>query len=335
MPADFSSSRRIISDRAAEWLARREGGWSAAEAAEFARWRQADPAHDAAVRQLEAAQHLLRRLPETPAATQMLAELDQLQQSHRKVVRFNTWLKVGAGLAAAACLAFAFWATRPGPHSTTSFATTAEQHRTVDLTDGSTLLLNNGSEVDVDFGSGERRVNLHQGEVHFSVVKDAARPFIVAAGSIRVRAVGTAFNVRRNPGAIEVVVTEGKVHVSRADADSVEAVYLVAGESTTVNLDGVAPLAVARLAPEDYRGKLAWKAPQLNFVDTPLADAVAQFNRYSRVQLEIGDPELASRPVGGGFTADQAENFANTLLATEQVRLERVSDTHIILRKSR
>lgn len=334
MSADIPSSDNV-SARAADWLARREGGWSAAEATEFARWRSTHPSHDAAVRRLEAAQHLLRRLPESPAATSMLAELDALEQARRKVVRFHTWVKIGAGLATAACIALAFWAVSPKSHSSVSFAATAAEHRTVDLNDGSTLLLNNGSEVDVAFGSGERRVNLHQGEVHFSVAKDAARPFVVAAGAVRVRAVGTAFNVRRNPAAIEVVVTEGKVQVSRADADSIEPVFLVAGESTTISIDDVAPMAVARLAPEDYRGKLAWKAPQLNFVDTPLAEAVAQFNRYSRVQLEIGDPELASRPVGGGFTADQAENFANILLAGGDVRLERVSDTHIILRKSR
>ncbi len=324
-----------VEARAAELLARRDGGWSAAEAAEFVRWREADPRHEGAVRRLEAAQRLLRRLPESPAAAEMLAELDALQRAHRKVVVFHTWLKIGGALAAAAAVAVAFWIASPHLHSTVSFVTAADQHRTVDLTDGSTLLLNNGSKVDVDYRSGERRINLHQGEVHFSVAKDAARPFIVAAGSVRVRAVGTVFNVRRDPGAIEVIVTEGKVQVSRSDAASIEPVFLVAGESTTVTTDGAAPLTVAQITPDDVHSKLAWEAPRLVFADTALSDAVARFNRYSRVQLEIGDPELASLPVGGGFDADKSEVFANILLAGGSVSLERASDTHIILRKPR
>ncbi|HET7535850.1 MAG TPA: FecR domain-containing protein [Candidatus Didemnitutus sp.] len=335
MSTNPANHPEAIESRAAEFLAQRDGGWSFAEAAEFARWRLADAQHDAAVRRLEAAQRLLRRLPESPAAAAMLSELDALQLARRKVVAFHNWLKVGGALAAAACVALVVWVASPRLRSSASFSTAAGQHRTVDLTDGSTLLLNNGSEVDVDFRSSERRVNLHQGEVHFSVAKDASRPFIVAAGSVRVRAVGTAFNVRRDQTAIEVVVTEGKVQVSRADTAALDPVYLVAGESTTVNTDGSAPLAVARINSDDVRAKLAWQAPRLVFSDTALADAVARFNRYSKVQLEIGDPELASLPVGGGFDADKAEEFANILLAAGGVKLERVSDTHIILRKPR
>lgn len=328
-------------ESAAERLARRDGGWTAAEAAEFARWRAANPRHEAAVQRLGAAQRLLRRLPESPAAVQMLAELEGLSRPRRRLVRLRPWMMAAGVLAAAACVAFAVWSRAPRPHSTVTFATAAGQHRTVDLTDGSTLLLNSGSEVDVEYRANERRINLHQGEVHCSVAKDASRPFVVAAGFVRVRAVGTAFNVRRDRAAIEVLVTEGRVDVSRDGGPSASVapagpLLLRAGESVVIDADPAAPLpAVGRLAPEDFRAKLAWHASRLVFDNTPLAEVVTRFNRYSRMQLEIGDPELAGRPVGGTFDADNAEAFANLLLASGDVRLERVSDTRIILHKAR
>jgi len=322
-----------IERHAAAMLAERDGGWSAADAARFDAWRAADPRHDAAVRRLEAAQRLLRRLPESPEAAGLLAELDASLPPPRSVTRLPAW--AGVALAAAACLAFAVWNLATRAPSAVSFATAPHERRTVDLTDGSTLLLNSGSEVDVEYLADERRINLHHGEVHFSVRTDAHRPFVVAAGPVRVRALGTAFNVRRGAAAIEVVVTEGRVAISRDPAEPAP-LQLAAGESATIGTDPARPLPAAeRLEPASLRARLAWQAPMLRFDDTPLADAVVQFNRHSPMQLEIADPELAARPVAGTFAGHNAEAFANLLVAGGDVRIERVSDTRIVLRKAR
>lgn len=318
--------------QAAEFLARRDAGWTPAEAADFALWRATDPRHEAAVRRAETTRHLLQRLPEAPGVADLLAEVEALSRP-RPVIRLQPWLRAAGALAAAAAVAFGLWTVVPRSHSTVTFAATAGQHRTVDLTDGSTLLLNSGSEVDVRYEAAERRVNLRQGEVHFSVAKDAQRPFIVAAGPVRVRAVGTAFNVRLQPAAIEVIVTEGKVQVSRDEAAADTPLFLVAGESALIGSAATGPLPAGTILPPDaLREKLAWQAPRLEFADAPLAEVVARFNRHSPVQLELGDPELATRRVGGTFDGNNAEAFANLLLATGDVRLERASPTRIILR---
>lgn len=330
-----------VHEKAAALLTRRDAGWTAEEAAEFALWRAADPRHETAVRRIEAAQRLLSRLPESPAASALLAELETVTRSSRRVTRLGPWLKA-AGLAAAAGLGFALWTRvspgdRPAPNS---YLTAAGEHRTVALSDGSTLLLNGDSQVDVEFRSGERRVTLQQGEVHFAVAKDAARPFIVAAASIKVRAVGTAFNVKRELNAVEVVVTEGKVMVSRDQtpgpgATVTDAVFLSAGESVAVDALGSQPLhAASALSPDNLREKLAWQTRRLEFSNTPLGEVIACFNRHSTIQLELGDAGLAARPVGGTFNADNAEGFVNLLVASGDMTAERVSDTRIILRKA-
>lgn len=336
MAAEFSRDR-AISEKAAMLLTRRDEGWTADEAAEFALWRAADPRHEAAVRRLEATQRLFERLPETILTASLHAELAELERSSRRPRRSSPWLKLTGTLAAAASVALIVWLMVPHVRSTVSFATAATEHRTIDLTDGSTLLMNTGSEIDVDYRPQERRVNLRHGEVHFSVAKSTERPFVVAVGAVQVRAVGTAFNIRRESAAVEVIVTEGKVRVSReVDALATEPLYLAAGEAARIEVDATHPLPGAgSLAPEAMREKLAWQAPRLKFDNTPLSEVVTQFNRYSRVQLAIADPELAARPVGGTFNADNAEAFVGLLLTSGDVRVERVSETHLVLRKAR
>ena len=333
------NSDDAVHNQAAAFLTRRDAGWSPDEAAEFALWRAADPRHAAAVQRIESTQRLLARLPESPAAADLLAELDALTPP-RRVVGFAPWLKA-AGLAAAAGLAVAIWsvASRPDVSAADTHVTAVGESRTLALSDGSTLLLYGGSRIEVGFGPGERRVALQQGEVHFAVAKDPARPFVVAAGAIEVRAVGTAFNVRRASAAVEVVVTEGKVMVSRelsADAGPpvTDAVFLVAGQSLAIDATGTRPFqAAVVLSPESLREKLAWQSPRLEFSNTPLGEVVARFNRHSRIQLELGDAALAARPVGGTFNADNAEGLVNLLVATGDIAAERVSETRIVLRQ--
>jgi transmembrane sensor len=86
----------------------------------------------------------------------------------------------------------------------------------VTLPDGSVLQLNTDSVVETAYSPTERRVRLKKGEAFFSVAKNPQRPFWVDVGAVSVRAVGTAFNVRFRPEAVEVLVKEGKVSVNQA-----------------------------------------------------------------------------------------------------------------------
>jgi transmembrane sensor len=334
---DPASTSDAINDAAAAWLARRASGFNTSQAAEFARWREADARHVAAFRRAEATQRLLARLPETPAAAAMLAEVDALYSARQRVVPFSTLWKSAVGLAAAASIALFFWTSKPNLDSANATYTTAVgHHQSINLPDGSTLVLNSGSEVEVAFEAAERHVRLQHGEAHFYVAKDAARPFLVSAGAVTVRAVGTAFNVRRQAAAIEVLVTEGKVQVTRDDtshlkAEEREPIYLVAGERALI--PGVPAAALASISPVAPSERNAQRAPRLVLTGTRLSDVVESFNQYSRVQMEIADPDLANRSVGGNFDADNAEAFINLLSKAGDVRVERVSENRVLLHK--
>lgn len=342
----FSADDAAIRERAALWLAQRDAGFAPGQAEEFARWRDADPRHAEALATMEATRHLLARLPESPAAAALLAEVDALCAARtsarpaRRVVSFHPWLKAVAGLAAvAAGLALFFLLPLGARDADATYATAAGQHRSLDLSDGSTLVLADNSEVHVAFTAGERRVLLRRGETHFYVAKNPARPFLVTAGPVTVRAVGTAFNVRRDAAAVEVLVTEGKVQISRAPdtaaaSSPAEPIYLVAGERALIDHLGSSPLLATGSAAGPLEAASPWQAPRLAFNNTPLAEVVAQFNRYNRVQMEIADTALSRLPVGGNFNANNAESFINLLEAGGSVRVERLADYRVLLHKT-
>jgi len=328
-----------VHDAASAWLIKRDAGFSPGQSAAFARWRAADGRHEAAFVRLEGTRQLLTQLPQSPAAQAMLKDLEQLYDSRRRTnfpVR-----RIAAWMAIAACITCVFWFSRSGEIPPTTYVTTS-QTQSVDLSDGSTLVLNRGSEVVVKFQATERRLELQRGEAHFSVAKDPTRPFYVTIGEVTVRAVGTAFNIRRDADRVEVIVTEGKVQLTRQNQAGLPerdhaAHYLVAGEQAIIDLtNSLTSRAVSIAATgEETHSKLAWQVPRLEFSNTPLTEVVARFNRYSRMQLEIADPELGARLVGGNFDANNAESFVNLLIAGGDVRVERLSETHLVLHQVR
>lgn len=100
-----------------------------------------------------------------------------------------------------------------------------------------------------------------------------------------------------------------------------------AGERATVALpvSPTAPVEAPAVAPvtlEEIRRELAWQAPRLQFDETPLAEAIAEFNRLNRQQLVLGEPKLGGLLMGGTFRPDNVEGFVRLLAATHGLAAE-------------
>ncbi len=246
-----------------------------------------------------------------------------------------------------------------------SVATELGELRKVALPDGSIVQLNTDSAVDVRFSSSERRLRLTRGEAHFTVAKNRARPFTVSAGGVDVRAVGTVFNVRLRSEAVEVLVTEGKVmvgdepsqrpHPASAESAAVRDApprdgsvdarrlsptslanrALAAGEKITIPLvprsSAVATPAAPVVVPlAEIEHTLAWQEGRLEFVSAPLAEMVAEFNRYNRRKLVIADAALGAQRFGGVFRPDDSAGFVRTLEVNFGVVAEQRADETIL-----
>ncbi len=343
---------QAIQQQAAEWLARREArAFTAAEHAAFAEWCAADARHPAAFAEVEAAWRTFDRLARYPHSVDVAADPDLLARPGR-----GRWPRIVLpALAAAAALAVAgiwWWPHRnAGGEKAVAPSIAQVGPRVLRLEDGSEVELNAGSEVTAQFTPTERRVRLVRGEAHFTVAKNAARPFIVDAGGVAVRAVGTAFNVRLAAEAIEVLVTEGRVQVSPPASDAADAPPAVAvapaelGAGQRVIVPTVAAPAAAVLATSTpvvetlsapaLDEALSWQTNRLVFDAVPLGEVVARINQQSggRARLVVRDASLAGLRISGRLRADHVENFVEVLEANFGIVAERRADGLIVLRR--
>ena len=338
-PADHSSSDDAIETAAAEWLVERDAGFPPGRASAFAAWCAADPRHEAAVLRTECALDLIGEMPaiRAPLAARLAEETKIVRPAFFRVPGWS------AGLAAALTLAAVVWWTFPSPAPATQhYATAPTRQQQIALVDGSVMNLNVGTDVQVALTPAARRVTLTAGEAHFAVAHDTARPFIVSAGGVSVRAVGTAFSVRLGEHGVEVLVTEGKVEIARDDADSTPAPalpaahpLLVAGERTLIARDTTpADAQVERVSTDALQAAVRWHSQVMTFTNLPLRDAVTLFNRRNTQQLILADAALGERKIGGTFAADQVEAFVRLLAQDGDIAVERRAATEIVLRRA-
>lgn len=298
-------SRERAESAAATWIARREcDGWSGGDQAELDAWIKASTDNRVAWLRVSAAWQQASRLRSLRGAAGMPLPRSSGKVLHRAHVRARAL----AGCVVLAVAAITAWyLLRVGP----SYHTEIGALQAVSLTDGSKVTLDTNTRIYVDVTQTERRVNLEQGEAYFEIAKDLARPFVVIAGDKRIVAVGTQFSVRNERGEVRVIVTEGRVRVERAAGDTMHPMMqLEAGSIARAGPDAV--LAEERPISQ-LEQLLSWRTGRLSFDNSPLADAVAEFNRYNTRKIVIMDPAVAAIRVGGTFRATNVDAFVRLI----------------------
>jgi transmembrane sensor len=197
--------------------------------------------------------------------------------------------------------------------------------RRLTLPDGSTLVLNAESTVQIRFEKNERRVLLRAGEASFQVAHDVNRPFIVEARDVAVRAVGTSFTVRLQPASVSVTVVEGVVEVKRPTETKVEEVTVI-GHNRSLVAQTSRPMAAVPLTDEQITRDMAWQEGLLMFEGESLAQAVVQVNRYSPTPVIIDNDRLAQRAFVGVFRIGDAHAFVNAAAAAFAARVNEKAD---------
>ena len=335
-----------IETAAVEWLCEREGGFSSERARAFAAWRDADVRHASAVERVERTFGLLAEMPavRAPLEARFGATTGLGASPGRRGRRVPRWA-FGLGAAAALVLGTTLW-WRPGslpPAGIQTFVTQAAGPQRIALPDGSIVNLNTASELRMAFSAGTRAVTLGAGEAHFEVAHDPSRPFVVTAGGVAVRAVGTAFNVRLGAEAVDVLVTEGRVALTPPPGPStvsnvgirLPASELGAGEWASVARDQPASVPrVEKAAPTAIRETLAWHSQSRTFSDMPLRDVVAQFNLRNVVQIVV-EGSLGDRRIGGSFSFDAVDAFVRLLEQDGDIVATPRGEHEIVLRSTR
>jgi len=275
------------------------------------------------------------------------------------LARFFSWPSVALASVVLACLVGGLVALNVYWNSV--YSTGMGEQRTVHLADGSTVELNSKSRIRVLLSEHERDVDLIEGQALFHVAKDHTRPFIVSVDGMRVRAVGTQFDVYRKSSGTVVTVVEGRVAVYAQKLSS-PALPFDEGEGnpkslmTNANssppiprqqLEGEGPTARAggeaaswpavfvstgeqvtmsdQAAPEprraDVRAATGWTKRELVFDMTPLSEVALEFNRYNAEKLIVSDPTLEGFHVTGIFSSTDSASLLRFLRAQRGVEV--------------
>ena len=324
-----------IDFQAAQWLLRHDDGLTAHELAALQQWIEADARHQQAWDELARTDALLARLPaqrvaafSQPAlpASAPMSLRQRLAQFHLAASSLPRGALAGCCLLLCGLLAWPLASHLQQPGFQHDYSTARGQFATQILPDGSRIELDSGSALDVALYRDRRTVRLLRGQAMFHVHADAARPFQVQAGSATATVLGTHFSVRHVGAATQVSVAQGAVRVEGKGAGP--ATMLHAGDTVTVT-----PQGITALASVSAQAVGNWRDGRLNFENTTLAEALAEFERYGDTGLLLNDPALAGLRLNGSFDARQPAQFAAALPLALPVRLLRQDGKlHIVAR---
>jgi ferric-dicitrate binding protein FerR (iron transport regulator) len=160
----------------------------------------------------------------------------------------------------------------------------------VQLSDGSVVHLNYGSKIKYpQFFSGDTRKVVLTGEGFFKVAHNPERPFIVKAGNLTIKALGTTFNVNAysDNNIIETTLIEGKVILDQITRNgNIKTIgSMIPGQHVSFNLK-TTQIQSTQGKVEKY---ISWTVGKLIFEDTPMPQVTERLSRMFNVDFQVKD----------------------------------------------
>jgi transmembrane sensor len=317
----IETSAQDVGARAVAWLERQEqGNWSPANQAEFEAWLAESLAHQTAY----------WRVAEAWSRADRLRVLTRAKAAKAPSVLAGWPLAFRIAAAAGIAVVIGAGALRYMQVTRTEAYTTPIGAREfLTLADGSQITLNTNTSLRIT--ADQRHVWLDRGEAYFQIKHDPRHPFMVTIGERRVTDLGTSFFIRRDPGRIEVALLQGSARFgSRDESQKAQSLLLTPGDDVTATADS---MSVAKKAVADLATKLGWRHGVLVFKHTTLAAAAAEFNRYNRERLVVGDPETAKLTISGIFPANDLNPFTEVVQSVFRLRVANNGDEVVLTRR--
>lgn len=308
---------RATADAAADWLTLLMSGEAGAEQfRQLGRWRQAHADHEAAWQHVESVTGRMQSLGPHPAYTTLSTYGTKgrpASPSRRRAVQMLLW----GGLATSTGLL----ASRSGTWqaSLADCRSATGEQRSFALEDGTQLLLNTGSAVNLRFDARERRILLVEGEImvttrHALGAPADSRPLWVETAEGSIHSLGTRFTVRQKPEHTRVAVLDSAVEIAAWGAPG-QARVLHAGEQTQFSREAIdAPGA----ADEQTA---AWTRGQLLADEQRLGDFLAELDRYRPGMVRV-DPQIADLRLSGVFPLADTDRILATLPSVLPVHVQ-------------
>lgn len=303
------------------WFVRMNSGDATdAERDAFGRWLRDDPGNLMAYQQLEALWCDLDDVPDprpaAPASGPVLSRRGLLAGAIGAAACAGLVAVSGVTIDDVTALGAADYRTGTG------------ERKTLVLDDGSTVQLDAETAIAVANEPRLRQVTLLAGRASFNVAPDPEKPFDVVCAGGTVRALGTAFTVHKRPKDTVVAVEDHAVAVCLGrPGDGADTVRLTAGERLTYGAGRL-----GRPASAEDGAETAWRRGRLVFRDRPLADVVADLNRYRPGRVVVWGDDLAALRVDGVFNIGDPDGVLNAIIRTLPVREARITPYLVVLR---
>lgn len=314
-------------DEATLWVSRiHTRSLSAEEKRLFSRWLNSNFRHQQAYDEMAATWSATSHTKDVPS---FRAEAEYL--SKRRIIKpihipFRQWATAAVILVFTSLIGLKMSHRPEGvPTEVQRYVTAPGEQRELTLEDGSRVLLNTRSQLEVAFSAEQRSVALLKGEAYFEVVNDANRPFLVTIDDVSVKAVGTAFNIYRRPLETLITIAEGIVKI-KANREA-QSIQVDARHQVRIGNHNILSVTSA-----DLDAELAWQDKQMIFRDIPLNSVLKELNRYLLNPVSFNDSSLRQIKVSGTFDVREPEQMLRALLDSfnlveRQVRSNRVIST--------
>ncbi|MCY4337566.1 MAG: FecR domain-containing protein [Gammaproteobacteria bacterium] len=344
---EFPDKDRVHSE-AGEWLAKLDRGLAADEQASLQKWLfESEQNRDILFNMAE----LWDKMDSLSRLSDLFPDVSRPRQPAWRYALAATLALVVTGLV------FMQFSDRTGPVAPSSFEVATEnpqpknfagiyetavgEYSSVNLPDGTAVILNTNSLIRADYSVTERYVLLARGEAHFKVAEDPSRPLTVQAGNRLIRAVGTAFNVEiGRDNVVEIIVTEGRIAIieePQTEHDSTprnvidlaqKAPLLTQGEAAVLD---ATKAQIRKVAPEEVAVDLSWREGNLIFQGETLEEAIHEISRYTAVEFEILDERIRTVRVAGLFKAGDINGLLLTLRENFHIPSQRVGTERVLL----
>lgn len=293
--------KRILA-QAVDWYVRlHDTDPTDATRAEWQAWLNADPLNAQAWKRIEQLQQRFGQAPSRVAAV----TIEQARLQRRAAVKM---------LAAVLGMGVVGWRGYEGSPWSVDYSTRVGQRSNVTLLDGSLLILDTDSRVDVQFDAHQRLIVLRQGAICVQTGKDP-RPLHVQTAEGSVRALGTRFSVRQGEGITRVSVEAHAVEV-RPRLASEQAQRAEAGQEVSFSASRTGQVSSAAERAS------AWTYGILVVIDWRLEDLLVELSRYRIGYLNCA-PEVAGLRLSGTFLLDDSEGVLANLEDSLPVRVRR------------
>ncbi len=306
------SSKHV--ERRAQWFVVRlySGDMTAADESALDRWLAEDPCHR------NVYEHLLhlRDLAGDLASDKDIRALTRNALSARRRTGFDRrWIGLAAAVLLVALTGVLAKTVLVDSDETQILETALGDQQTFVLRDGSSVALNSGSRILVDFDSVARRILLDFGEIFLEVAKDPERTLTIRAGDHVVTALGTKFSVHLSGHRLEIAVAEGRVAVTDDNIRFPRQTEFLArfeAGSLIVDAGSVATFEQHRqTVKEDSIDEVerlqSWRSGRVRFEDQRLMEVISEVNRYSPVKVLIEDSTIADLRISAVLNLDRVE----------------------------